>query len=282
MNLLQIGMITSASFSDVNNDSWPDLIVTGEWMPVKIFINNKGTFEATDLPRSTGLWQCVYPADVNGDGFTDILAGNWGHNSKLWAGKDGPCKLYIKDFDNNSSLEQILCYTINGNEYTFLAKDELERSLPVLKKAYLKYHDVAGKNVQYMFYDLFKNYVELKAEVLASSCFINDGQGHFNRVDLPEEFQLAPIFSFVETSPRTYLAAGNFYGVVPYEGRYDALLPTVFSYDQATSGFQLHLNLPVDGETRDAKWIKGLNDEKVLVLTRNNRELVFFKPLKEE
>ena len=54
------------------------LIVTGEWMPVKIFINNKGNFTTNDIPQSTGLWQTVFPADVNGDGFTDILAGNWG------------------------------------------------------------------------------------------------------------------------------------------------------------------------------------------------------------
>ena len=68
-------------------------------MPVKIFINNKGKFTATDIPQSTGLWQTIYTADVNGDGFTDILAGNWGHNSKLYAGKNGPLKLYVKDFD---------------------------------------------------------------------------------------------------------------------------------------------------------------------------------------
>ena len=113
-------------------------------MPVKIFINNKGKFKATDIPQSTGLWQTVCTADVNGDGFTDILAGNWGHNSKLYAGKNGPLKLYVKDFDSNGSIEQIMAYTVDGKEYSFLAKDELERSLPVLKKAYLTYGEVAG------------------------------------------------------------------------------------------------------------------------------------------
>ena len=88
--------------------------------------------------------------DVNGDGFADILAGNWGHNSKLYAGKNGPLKLYVKDFDNNGSVEQIIAYTIDGEEYTFLAKDELERSLPVLKKAYLNYSEVAGKTVEFV------------------------------------------------------------------------------------------------------------------------------------
>ena len=104
--------------------------------------------------------------------------------------------MYVKDFDKNGSVEQIMGYTIDGKEYTFLAKDELERALPVLKKAYLTYGEVAGKTVQYMFYDLFKDYKELKAETLGSSCFINDGKGNFKRTDLPDELQLAPVFSF--------------------------------------------------------------------------------------
>ena len=245
MNLLKIGMVTSAFFTDINKDGWPDLVVAGEWMPLKIFINNKGHFSEADLPASTGLWQSVYPADVNGDGFPDILAGNWGHNTKLWAGKNGPCKLYVKDFDNNGSIEQIMCYTINGKEYTFLAKDELERSIPVLKKAYLNYSEVAGKTVQYMFYDLFKDYTELKAETLSSSCFINDGKGHFTRMDLPEELQLAPVMSFAsyDNQTKTFLAAGNFYGVTPYEGRYDALLPGFFSFNNGRLVFNRQLNL---------------------------------------
>ncbi|HKZ65327.1 MAG TPA: VCBS repeat-containing protein, partial [Chitinophagaceae bacterium] len=57
INLLKLGMVTSASFADVNNDQWPDLIVTGEWMPIKIFINNRGKFTSADIPTSTGLWQ---------------------------------------------------------------------------------------------------------------------------------------------------------------------------------------------------------------------------------
>ena len=162
IQLSDIGTVTSAAFADVNHDGWPDLIVTGEWMPVKIFMNNHGKFTETDIPNSTGLWQTLQIADVNGDGYPDILAGNWGHNSKLWSGKNGPLKLYVKDFDNNGHKEQIMCYTIDGQEYTFLAKDELERALPVLKKAYERYDEVAGKTVQYMFYDLFKDYTELK------------------------------------------------------------------------------------------------------------------------
>jgi hypothetical protein len=181
-NLYKIGVVTSASFADINRDGWADLIITGEWMPLKILINNHGKFIEADVPNSTGLWQNIYVTDVNGDGKPDILAGNWGHNSKLWAGKNGPLKLYVKDFDMNGNIDQVLCYTINGKEYTFLAKDELEKDMPVLKKYYLTYSEVAGKTVDYMFYDLFKDYTELKAETLGSACFINDGKGTLKKL----------------------------------------------------------------------------------------------------
>ncbi|HEY2722623.1 MAG TPA: VCBS repeat-containing protein, partial [Chitinophagaceae bacterium] len=282
IQLSNIGMVTSARFADINNDGWPDLIVTGEWMPVKVFINHNGKFTESDIPQSSGLWQTIEVADVNGDGYPDILAGNWGHNSKLWAGKDGPCKLYVKDFDNNGSIEQIMCYTIDGKEYPFLAKDELERSLPVLKKAYLQYSDVAGKTVQYIFYDLFKDYTELKAETLSSSCFINDGKGNFERMDLPRELQMSPIMGFApyDSLSHSFLAVGNFYGVTPYEGRYDALLPTIFSFNNGKLKTDQTVNMPsVTGEMRDAKWLKTADGNKLLVIARNNDSLIFLKPM---
>lgn len=276
-----LGIVTSASFTDLNNDGWNDLVVAGEWMGVKIFMNKNGRFTPSDIPASTGLWQTIYATDVNGDGFTDILAGNWGHNCKLYCGKNGPLKLYVKDFDGNGSVEQVMAYTVDKKEYTFLAKDELERSLPVLKKAYLKYSEVAGKTVDYMFYDLFKDYTTLKAETLGSCCFINDGKGNFTRMELPEEIQMAPVFSFASLTGNkgSFLAAGNFYGTVPYEGRYDALLPSIFSFSKQVSKFQFTGNMPfADGEIRDAKWIRTAGGKQVLIIAQNNKALTFLKP----
>lgn len=277
INLEKTGIVTTSAFTDFNKDGWSDLVITGEWMPLKIFINRQGKFEEQIIPQSTGLWQTVHVADVNGDGYADILAGNWGNNNKLMAGKNGPCKLYVKDFDKNGSTEQILCYTINGKEYTFLAKDELERSLPVLKKHYLTYKSVAGKTVQYMFFDLFKDFTELTAETLSSSCFINDGQGNFTRAELPQEVQLAPVFSFVPDGQNGFVAAGNFHGVVPYEGRYDALLPTSISLNKEEKTWQAVSRIETTGEVRDAKWASTANGEKVLIIARNNQPLSLYK-----
>jgi len=283
IQLTNIGTVTAAVFADINKDGWADLVVTGEWMPMKIFINNHGKFTESDVPNSTGLWQTIFATDVNGDGYPDLLAGNWGHNSKLWAGKKGPLKLYVKDFDKNGTVEQILCYTAaDGQEYTFLAKDELEKELPVLKKAYLNYSEVAGKTVQYTFYDLFKDYQELKAETLSSSSFINDGKGNFRMRELPDAIQTAPVFAFAQSQVNNapgYMATGNFYGVLPYEGRYDALYPVLFTYNTKSGGFSKQSTLPeISGECRDAKWINCAGNKKLLVLARNNNSLVFLKP----
>jgi hypothetical protein len=279
ISLNETGMVTSAVFTDINKDGWMDLVIAGEWMPVKTFINNKGIFKETDVSKSTGLWQTLYAADVNGDGLTDILAGNWGHNSKLYAGKDGPLKLYVKDFDKNGSPEQVMTYTINGKEYTFLAKDELERALPVLKKAYLTYNEVAGKTVQYMFFDLFKDYRELTAETLSTTCFINDGKGGFTNVPLPEAAQFAPVFSFTGLANSRFLLAGNFYGVVPYEGRYDALQPTIITFNKNQNNFSAEHILPeAEGEVRDMKWITLAGGKKIIVMAKNNSGLVFLQP----
>lgn len=282
ISLNETGMVTSAVFADVNHDGWNDLIIAGEWMGIEIFINDKGKFKPSNISQSTGLWQTVYATDINGDGYPDILAGNWGHNSKLYAGKDGPLKLYVKDFDLNGSMEQVMTYSINGKEYPFLGKDQLELALPALKHGHLSYDEVAGKTVQYLFGDLLKDCIELKAETLGSACFMNDGNGNFTRKDLPEELQLAPIFSFASfpySNTTTLIATGNFYGVIPYEGRYDAMSPTFFDYDKTLGKYNYLSELPaINGECRDSKWIKYAGGQNILVIARNNDQLVFLKP----
>jgi hypothetical protein len=283
ISLKDVGMVTASAFADINNDGWPDLILAGEWMPVKIFINNKGVFKETDIAQSSGLWQTVYIKDINGDGYNDILAGNWGLNSKLHADENDPLKLYIKDFDQNGSVEQVMACTVGGKQFSFLGKDQLEVNLPILKKTHLTYSEVAGQSVQYMFGDLFKDSKELNAETLSSSCFLNDGKGNFKRTDLPDALQLAPIFTFTSMADDSsnYFAAGNFYGVLPYEGKYDALQPCFFSYNNKTAQFSFQSDLPsVNGEVRDAKWINYTGGIKVLVVARNNNQLIFLKPVK--
>jgi hypothetical protein len=275
INLKQLGIVTAAAFADVNGDGKPDLLAAGEWMPLIVFANQGGKFVRNDVPGSTGLWQSLLVTDFNSDGKPDVLAGNWGLNNKLVSRKKGLVKMYVKDFDKNGSTEQIVCYTIDGKEYTFLAKDELERPLPVLKKAYLTYSEVAGETVQFMFYDLFKDYYEAKAETLASAVFLNDGKGSYKSQPLPADLQLAPLFAFAKTGKQVW-AGGNFSGTVPYEGRYDGQAFTGFN-----SNFNITGSMPaMRGEWRDAKSIV-INGKSHLLVARNNLPLLVLKPAEE-
>jgi len=272
------GIVTSAAVADVNHDGWDDLIVAGEWMPVRIFLNDRGILKPTVINQSSGLWQSVFLTDINGDGYADIIAGNWGKNSKLFAGKNDPLRLYVKDFDGNGSIEQIMTYSMRGNDYSFLGKDQLERALPILKKNHLSYDEVAGKTVHFMFGDLLNGSVSLQAETLSSSYFLNDGKGNFTQHELPDELQLSPIFTFISIPAKQplYFTIGNFYGVLPYEGRYDAMNPMLFEFDKKLGQFNYLFELPhPGGEYRDAKWINSVGGNKILVIARNNDSLIY-------
>lgn len=112
----------------------------------------------------------------------------------------------------------------------------------------------------------------------ASTCYINDGKGGFTAQALPLAMQLAPIYSFTPLPGKnTFLGMGNLYGVIPYEGRYDALQPTAFTFDTQGSHTNNAFKLDVNGEVRDAKWLKTKGDKKILVVSRSNDKLLFFE-----
>lgn len=283
IQLSKIGLVTSASFSDLNNDGWKDLVVAGEWMPVTLFINHNGKFKKTVVPHSTGLWQSVFLDDVNKDGHVDILAGNWGWNNKFWSEKDGPIRLYVGDFDLNGRMDQLLSYTSHGVEFPFLAKDEVERQLPQLKKHYLLYADYAGVQMKDVFYGWIDSIKPLMAERLGSAVLYGDGYGNFTINDLPISLQLAPVFAFQKMETHlsgegNYLTGGNFFNVIPYEGRYDAQALALFSSNKNKGlNYIQQPNLSdVQGEVRDIKSLHTAKYGNVMVVARNNDSILFY------
>jgi enediyne biosynthesis protein E4 len=281
--LTGIGMVTAAAFADVNKDGWPDLAVAGEWMPLTIFINQKGIFSKTTVPGSTGLWQTLFVDDVNNDGHADILAGNWGLNNKFCCNRDGALKLYVGDFDNNGKKEQLLSSFFQQEEYPFLPKDMIEQQLPSLKKRYLLYSGFAGVPMKEVFAGCTDTVTPLTAAHLGSAVCFGNGTGQFTLTDLPADLQLSPIFSFQKIKNDSgggncYLSGGNFFGVLPYEGRYDAQALGMFSIfknrqvsflpQQAIAGLQ--------SEVRDIKWLQTGNGKPGLVCVAQNNDKVLF------
>jgi hypothetical protein len=283
--LNEIGMVTAAQFADFNRDGAPDLAIAGEWMPLTIFLNRNGKFEKSVIANSTGLWQSLFVDDVNGDGNMDILAGNWGLNNKFQSGKNGPLQMYVSDFDKNGRIDQLLSYTMNGIEYPFLAKDEVERPLPLLKKHYVSYTEYAGVAMKDVFYGWIDTLKPVMAERLASSICLGDGKGNFTMSALPADLQLAPIMSFqklnrMPSNENTYICGGNFFEIIPYEGRYDAQPLALFAMNKSNTPRYIHQPdlLSVKGQVRDAKWIRVAGKGDVLVVARNKEGLLFYQP----
>jgi hypothetical protein len=280
IDLEKIGMVTSSVIADINNDNKNDLIIAGEWMPLVVYLNKGNKLAAERIEASSGWWQTLRASDVNGDGYIDILAGNWGLNSKLSSKKNGPLRMYIKDIDNNGKSDPLLVYNINGQEYPFLPKDEIEQAVPAIKKQFLFYTDYAGKPVQELFDLASGNTLSLEAEEMASCVFINNGKGSFTKQILPFEYQLTPIFCFQQAAGNnSFLAGGNFFGVLPYEGQYDAVSLMQFSItaEEKHIGFNKPTVMPdLRGQVRDLKWLQTKNG-KILVVARNNGGLLFLK-----
>lgn len=285
--LQTIGMVTDALWCDLDRDGWKELIIVGEWMPVTVYKNNKGQLQNVTqqlkLENTTGLWTTVHAADIFHDGYEDLLVGNWGENSKLQASDNYPLQLYVGDIDKNGQVEQILSVAKGNAYYTFLGKEEMEKLLPgIIKKKYLDYKSMVGKTVEEIFENHLQSLKKLTASTL-SSVMLNNVKGNLAVSKLPAALQWSPVFSFVtgdfnKDGKTDVISAGNFYGTLPFEGRYDAGYGNVLL--NGTSGLYnvspAQSGLVLEGEIRDIKRLKMSNNKIVYVIARNNNSLLFF------
>ncbi len=282
--LSEIGMVTDASWTDVNGDNLVDLIVVGEWMPVTIFENRGGQFQnitqVAGLEHTNGWWNCIVANDIDNDGDVDLIAGNHGLNSRFKASFERPVSLYINDFDKNGNVEQIFTAFNGDGAYPISLRHDLLEQIPQLNSKYVSYESYADQTIEDIFSsDQIENSVRLKATRLETSLFINDGGGNFSITFLPVEAQFSPVFDilvddFDGDSLKDILMGGNLYGVKPELGRYDAGYGTLLfgkgnnEFDYIPNGIS---GISLDSEVRNMITIQIKERNWIFVASSNDR-----------
>ncbi len=236
--LKNIGMVCDAIWTDFDNDDWPDLIVVGEWMPVRFFHNNKGKLQdvtqSSSVSGQTGWWTSIAAGDFDNDGDIDYIVGNLGENSFFRASEQYPVTVYTKDFDNNGSVDAIVTSYITDQkgvkrEFPAINRDEFMSQLPGMKKKFLTYKAFGDADIHQIFTDeQMKGATVLHANNFASCLLRNNGGGKFSLEPLPVMAQLSSLDGLVVDDFNgdgnlDVAISGNDYGNEVSGGRYDAM-----------------------------------------------------------
>ncbi|WP_420401846.1 VCBS repeat-containing protein [Flagellimonas sp.] len=228
----ELGMVTSALWTDINNDSWPDLIVVGEFMPIKIFQNNQGILEEiseeSGLTNSGGWWNSITSGDFDNDGDSDYVLGNLGLNSRFKATDTEPLCVYASDYDKNGQVDPVLCHFVDGERQIAHSRSDLIDQINAMRGRFRNYSDYANATFSESFTkEEIANALVLKSETFASSYMENLGGGKFKLTPLPSIAQIAPMYGtlvgdYNQDNKLDILAVGNFYNGEVFGGRYDA------------------------------------------------------------
>lgn len=278
------GNITDALWRDLDGNGYDDLIVVGHWMPISIYMNDGRSLKpqkVKGLEKTNGWWNTVKVDDFDNDGDLDIVAGNWGLNSKFNASVAKPITLYNTDFDENGTLDPIVTYYHQDTETPFASKDELVKQLPELNKKFLLYEDFANATMN----DLFGNKKLETAEKkyvyeLASSYFENQGNGQFVKSRLPLAAQFSVVNDMVIDDfnldgYKDLLIVGNNFEISTQLGRLDALHGLFLQNDQK-GGFIERFDKTVDisGAAKKVEKI-NINGQNSYIVGRNNDSPIF-------
>lgn len=286
-SLANVGMVTDASWTDVDGDQDKDLVVVGDWMAINVFRNEDGFIKDPHIiPGSHGWWNRIEPADLDQDGDVDFVLGNWGLNTKFQASGTRPLEMFVNDFDDNGKSEFVINWypPLDSQAYPFATKPELTSQLPGLRKRILKYEDYSDQLYSTLFAEEMRGRsIEYHANYLESAILWNEGE-HFKLLPLPLEAQVSPVFGIVvhDLDLDGHLdiwLGGNFYALKPQAGRHDASRGVLlrgsanktFVYQSAAlSGIR------IEGEVRDASMIE-VNHRPGVLVARNNQKVVLFQ-----
>ena len=287
--LLGIGMITDMAWADVDNDGDLDMVIVGDWMPVKIFINDNGIFKDESaqygLSNTEGWWHRIIAKDLNGDGMVDFVLGNQGLNSRFKASSVRPVTMYVNDFDLNGSVEQIICAYNGDKSYPLVMMDDLVKQIPSLSAKFKKFDDYKDATIEDIFSpEVLQKTIKLNARIMESCVMMNSGKGTFRLTPLPVEAQFSPVYAinagdFDHDGICDIILGGNQYRAKPETGIYDAsygLLLKGNTNGKWQSVSSLKSGIFTKGEIRDMK-ILNINGNHFIAVARNNDNFQFYK-----
>lgn len=287
--LEKIGMVTSAVWTDFDNDSHLDLVLVGEMMPITFLKGNgeklKTITENTGLPNTSGLWNSLIAADFDNDGDMDFIAGNLGLNSNLKVRDGQPVRLDYADFDENGSIDPIYSIYEQGQYYPVATLDQLQSQIPPIKKKFRYYRTFANSSTQEIINLLEnKSYQTFEAHELKSSYIENLGNDQFEISPLPLKTQIAPVNGILTEDVNAdgfldVILVGNNYGTELITGRYDASFGHVLVND-GKGDFNLMSHHDsgffVKGDSRSIVKVNSVNKKLVLV-GRNDENIKSFE-----
>jgi enediyne biosynthesis protein E4 len=230
------------------------------------------------LSKSNGWWNRIVIADINNDGYPDIIGGNHGLNSRFRASETKPVCMYVSDFDNNGTINQVVtCYN-KDSAYPLLLRHDLVNVLPSLKKKYLKYENYKNQTIADIFSkEQLSRAVKLEAYTMESTVFINNRNGTFTTKALPVAAQLSPVYGILAADVdgdgnKDILLGGNFYESKPEVGIYDASYGELLKGDgkgNFTAVPVQQTGINIRGAVRDMMLIQA-GSKQVLVAAKNN------------
>lgn len=292
--LVGLGIVKDALWSDFNNDGLIDLIVTGDWMAVNFFKNTgegfKNVTNQTGIESQTGWWNSIIGGDFTNNGYTDYVVGNHGLNSIFRASSKLPMKVYAGDINDNGLYDAVIT-TYKKNEDGVLKEfpahnmQQMQRILPQITQKFSSNNEYGKTTI----HDLFsaENLNRTSAwEVtrLSTSILINKGDGTFEINTLPVEAQFAPVYGILsedfngDGNP-DLLLTGNHFGTDIRMGSQNAINGMYLQGNGNGSFLTVNHNksgfyLPGDG--RALIKLKGTGNKYLIAASQNNGPLKIF------
>jgi len=238
--LEKVGLVSGAVWTDLDGDGFPELVLACEWGPLKIFRNNHGKLTAWDAPiliraskhsslnQLTGWWNGITAGDLDGDGRLDLIASNWGRNTKYEEFLADELRLYYGDLDENGTIDLVEAYWDRTMKKVvpWRNRKTISVGLPFVMERFQSYREFASASVEEIFGAKLRTARELRANTLDSTLFLNRGD-HFEVIPLPLEAQLSPAFGVSVADldgdgHEDVFLSQNFFSVDIDTSRYDA------------------------------------------------------------